>query len=204
MADYAPYPYGEPIIPHYWGDIIRQLFIVAAALMLVGAPFYADTLRNELPFEIVGALIVVFIASLANPHNKSVFMAGAVAAGVGFLVYELWALNMYFDSTWLRFILREVIAIIFLTAFYYNMKTVRAFVLHRVGKHDEVGEFEEPTLKKKEQTWRDEFIPLFLRNGGAGKARADEKREAPERNSRRDRSRSSEEDDPNHVPPELM
>ena len=63
----------EPLAPihhieHYYGDAIRQLFVTAAALILVGAPFYAEALRVELPFEILGAVILVAIAALANPY----------------------------------------------------------------------------------------------------------------------------------------
>lgn len=141
MSDHVPDTY-EDLIPHYHGDVIRQLFIAAVVLMLVGAPFYAGALQVQLPFLIVGALMFAGIAALANPHKKWIFVASAVAAGTGFVVYELWALQQYAESSWIQFILREVIAIVFLIAFYFSMKTVRAFVLGRVGKHDEAGEFD--------------------------------------------------------------
>lgn len=141
MADYQPYGFVDNI-PHYHGDSVRQLFASAAALMLLGAPFYSDFLRAELPFEIAGALVLVAIAALINPHNKSVFAASAVVSGVGLIVFEAWALYAYRDSTWAQFILREVISILFLAGFYFSMKTIRAFMLHSIGKHDEAGEFE--------------------------------------------------------------
>lgn len=130
-------------IPHYYGDVVRQVFIAAIVLMVVGAPFYVDVLEDKLPFLIVGALTLAGIAALVNPHKKWVFIAAAAAAGVGFVIYETWALNQYATSSWIEFILREVVAVTFLTGFYFAMKTVRAFVLHKVGKHDEAGEFEE-------------------------------------------------------------
>ncbi len=132
-----------PAVPHYYGDTIRQLFIVNAGLILIGAPFYADSLRAELPFEILGALILAGLAALVNPHKKSFLFANAVAAGVGLLFYETWALSQYETSTWTQFVLRELIAIIFLFAFYFSVKTVRAFVLHQIGKSERVGEFDE-------------------------------------------------------------
>ena len=167
MSDYTPMSFFGGVA-HYYGDTVRQLFIVAAALLLIAAPFYADTLRSELFYEIAGAVVLVAIAALANPHNKSTFMFAAIAAGVGLVVYESWALNKYFDSTWVQFILREVIALIFLVAFYYSVKTLRAFLLHRVGKQDEVGEFEEPALSgtpaKGEKKHVDDFLPWVHRN----------------------------------------
>ncbi len=130
-------------VPHYYGDYVRILFLSATGLMLLGAPFYADSLRIELPFEIVGALVLAALAALANPHSKTVLAADAIAAGVGMVVYGTWALFSYSESTWVQFILRQGIAIVFLAAFYFSMKTVRAFLFHKVGKHDEAGEFEE-------------------------------------------------------------
>src|SRR3989344_1680177 len=102
MADYQPNLYVGGV-SHYYGNHVRQLFVVAAAMMLIAAPFYADSLRAELPFEIVGALALVALAALANPHNKSVFVLSAIAAGIGLVVYEMWALYTYFDSTWAQF-----------------------------------------------------------------------------------------------------
>ena len=203
--DYEPLPYTEHI-PHYYGDAVRQLLIAAAAFILIGAPFYADTLRTELPFEITGAVILVALAALANPHNKLIFLAGAIASGVGLVVYETWALYTYSDSTWLQFILRQAIAIVFLAGFYFNMKTVRAFVLHRVGKHDEVGEFEEepaPAKKPDARTWRDEFIPWFLRNAGDNK-RNNNKKVETETGPRMSPGRSPEEIKPKYHPYEYM
>jgi hypothetical protein len=130
-------------VPHYYGDAIRQLFIVNAGLILIGAPFYADSLRAELPFEILGALILAGLAALVNPHKISFLFANAIAAGVGLLFYETWALSHYETSTWTQFVLRELIAIIFLFAFYFSVKTIRASMLHQIGKSEVVGEFDE-------------------------------------------------------------
>jgi len=178
MADYLPYGFSDHL-PHYHGDAVRQLLASAAILMLVGAPFYASFLGVELPFLITGALALVAVAALVNPHKKSIFLVAAVASGVGLVVFETWALYGYYDSNWAQFILREVIAVVFLAGFYFSMKTVRAFVLHKVGKHDEAGEFEEapvpgtPEIKTananpnpRANSWSDEFVPWFLKNGG--------------------------------------
>src|SRR3989344_6031518 len=129
--------------PHYYGDIVRQLFIAGAILIVVGAPFYADSLSAELLYEILAALILAGLAALVNPHNKPLLLANAIAAGVGLVVYAFWGLSEYSTSTWVQFILRELIAIIFLVAFYFSMKTVRAFILHQIGKRETVAEFDE-------------------------------------------------------------
>ncbi|OGG57317.1 hypothetical protein A2853_02240 [Candidatus Kaiserbacteria bacterium RIFCSPHIGHO2_01_FULL_55_17] len=167
MSDYQPSLY-EAGVSHYYGNQVRQLLIVAATLILIGAPFYADSLRSELPFEIIGALVLVAIAALVNPHSKLIFAASAIASGIGLVIYESWALYMYFDSSWAQFVLREAIAVILLIAFYFSMKTIRAFVLRQVGKHEEAGEFDEPVSTKTrqhEKTVLDDFLPWTNRKG---------------------------------------
>ncbi|OGG65726.1 hypothetical protein A3D71_04240 [Candidatus Kaiserbacteria bacterium RIFCSPHIGHO2_02_FULL_55_20] len=153
-----------PGVPHYYGNTVRQLFLANAALILIGAPFYADTLSAELPFEIIGALVLAGLAALVNPHNRSFIFANAVAAGIGLLFYETWALSNYEVSTWAQFIWRELIAVIFLTAFYFSMKTVRAFVLHQIGKSQQVGEFDEDV----KDTWEEPVPARRKENSGTG------------------------------------
>jgi hypothetical protein len=147
-------PYGGAV-PHYYGDIVRHLFMGTAALMLIAAPFYADTLRIELPFEIAGALALVALAALANPHRKSVFIGSAVVSGTGVIIYATWALYTYGSSTPAQFILRQLIAVLFLIAFYFSIKTVRAFILDRVGKDEVPGEFEKPATPEPEVVLKD-------------------------------------------------
>ena len=142
---YVPLLSPGPNVPHYYGDVVRQCFVFGAILMLVSAPFYANNLRAELPFVIFGALVLVGLAALTNPHKKSFVIADAVAGGIVVLIYQSWALFDYQSSTWIQFALRELIALIFITAFYFSMKTLRAMLLHQVGKREEVGEFDSGT-----------------------------------------------------------
>ena len=129
-------------VPHYYGDVVRQCFVLGAIIMLVAAPFYTSNLRAELPFVILGALILVALAALTNPHNKSFVVADAVTGGIVVVIYQAWALFDYQSSTWIQFGLRELVALIFITAFYFSMKTLRAMLLHQVGKREKVGEFD--------------------------------------------------------------
>jgi len=197
-------PYLWSGVPHYYGDIVRQLLISAAALVLLGAPFYAEDLRAELPFEIMGAIVFVALGALLNPHSKLAIFANVIAAGVGSVVYETWALYQYEDSTWTQFILREVIAIILLVAFYFSMKTARAFLLHKVGKRDEAGEFDEERMEydppavrgAKSVSGNDDFNPWASRNHSPkGKAKSEESE-----SSRMSPGRSREEIEPKSHP----
>ncbi|MEK7106743.1 MAG: hypothetical protein AAB899_00975 [Patescibacteria group bacterium] len=80
---YAP---GETV-SHYYGDLVRQFFLGAAAIMLFTAPFYGDEIRAEFPFVVIGSLVLVCLAALTNPWKKSILIADSIAAGVGTVVY---------------------------------------------------------------------------------------------------------------------
>jgi len=128
-------------VPHYYGDLVRDFLLGAAVLMLLAAPFYADNLRAEFPFEVIAAIIFVGLAAMTNPWKKSIIVADAVAAGIVTVVYQIWALNGYSTASNTAFVFREAVSIISIFAFYFSVKTVRAMVLHQIGKRAVPGEF---------------------------------------------------------------
>lgn len=140
MNPYVPFRL-EPAIPHYYGDAVRQIFMVSGAVMLILAPFLASTFPAILPFEIGGALVVVILGAMTNPTNQLSMIANSIAAGVGVVIYELLALSLFSSGDYLAFVEREALAIGFLIALYFSLKTVRNMALGRIGKRDVVGDF---------------------------------------------------------------
>ncbi len=59
------------------------------------------------------------------------------------------------------------------------MKTLRAFMLGKVGKHEEVGEFDLPQAERpsKGRALREEFMPWFL-SGGKNNGEREERRDS--------------------------
>lgn len=132
-----------PSIPHYYGDYVRQIFIVTGAMMLILAPFLVNRAPALLPFEVGGAIALVILAALTNPKKMWVLMADTLAAGVGIIVFESLAIAAYASGSWLAFIALEVVTLAFLFALYFSLKTVRNMMLHTVGMKDRYGEFTE-------------------------------------------------------------
>ena len=130
-----------PAIPHYYGDYVRQIFIGCAAIMLVVSPFLASTLPGALPFEIGGALVIAILGALTNPIKQMSMLANSIAGGVGVVTYELLALNAFFSGAMIGFFVREVLAIAFLFALYFSLKTLRNMVFHQVGRKGKIGDF---------------------------------------------------------------
>lgn len=112
-------------IAHYYGDTVRKLMLAAAIVILVGAPLYATDLARELPFDIVGALILICFAAFTSPRSRTMMIANTVAAGVGMVLFELWALTAYGEVPPAVVAIRQAIAVIFVFAFYFAGKSLR-------------------------------------------------------------------------------
>lgn len=140
MPAFPGFPFG-PSIAHYYGDYVRQIFIVTAAIMLITAPFIIERAPVLLPFEIGGAIILAILAALTNPKKTWVLMADALVAGVGVLVFEILALGAYNAGSMIVFILLEAITLAFLFALYFSLKTLRAMMHGQIGKRPKYGEF---------------------------------------------------------------
>lgn len=138
---YVPTFNHGPSVPHYYGDYVRQIFMLNAAVMLVVSPFLAPALPEALLFEIGGAVLIAVLGALTNPSRRIFMLANAAAAGIGILTYELLALNSFSDGAMIAFIVREAIAIGFLFALYFSLKSLRNMMLGKIGKKNRYGEF---------------------------------------------------------------
>ncbi len=140
-TDWIPEKQLFPGLNHYYGDIARESMLAAVALMIAGAPFYADALSTEFPLEIIGAVLIVGFAAFTNPFKRSIVMGDAVLTGAGAVIFGAWAFIGYGHVDQIAFILRDAIALVFLFAFYFSLKTLRAMVFHQIGKPDSAVEF---------------------------------------------------------------
>lgn len=140
-----PWLYRQHGLSHYYGDIVRQLLLFAAAVLLVGAPFYSADLPSELPFDVIAALVLVCLAAFTSPTNRFIMLADTVAAGVGMVLFELWALTTYGETSIFVSLLRQAIALLFLFALYFGGKTLRGQVQER-----EAGSADKKTDEKEE------------------------------------------------------
>ncbi len=138
---YIPDLRTTPSIPHYYGDYVRQLFMIASAMMLIFSPFLTMTLPGALPFEIGGAIAIAILGALTNPLKQISMLANSIASIAGIITYELLAINAFYEGHILAFIEREALALIFLFALYFSLKTFRNMVLHLIGKKGSIGQF---------------------------------------------------------------
>jgi hypothetical protein len=140
-SPYLPTMHPEPSVPHYYGDYVRQIFLLCGAIMLVFAPFLSKTAPGALPIEIGGALLVAILGALTNPMRQISMVANSIVAAVGVVTYELLAINAYYSGAMLAFIEREILALAFLFALYFSLKTLRNMMHRLIGKRTKFGDF---------------------------------------------------------------
>lgn len=136
-----PFKFMGTDIPHYYGDYVRQIFVVTGAAMLLLAPLLINRAPALLPFQVGGAIVLVVLAALTNPKKMWVLLANSIAAGIGIIVFESLAIAAYAANSWFVFIALEIVTIAFLFALYFSLKTVRTMMLGLVGKRPTFGEF---------------------------------------------------------------
>ena len=126
----------HPRVHHHDVIAVRQLMLGAAVLMLLAAPFYGDSLLVELPFVLIGVVVLVSLSAITRATEKSILTADAIAAGVGMCIYQTWALIGYDQSVSISFILREAMVVLFLFIFYFSVMASRSMIVnHKERKY---------------------------------------------------------------------
>lgn len=123
-------PYYFVSLAHYYGDIVRKMFFLAAILMLAGLPFFNDRLPVPTIWSLVAIVTIGFLAGLTNPVNKLPALINTATSAVAVIIFEYFAVTIYQNlGADLLFLANQALAIIFLVALYFGTKTLRAMML---------------------------------------------------------------------------
>lgn len=118
-------------IRHYYGDIVRRLFIVGALIMLVGLPFFNILLPVHVFFSILAIVIITVVAGIMNPIHKTMAIIELFVSIIALLIFEYYAVG-YFTSfgRWHPlFLINQGLAILFFAAVYFSSKTLRGILM---------------------------------------------------------------------------
>ena len=124
MGDSVP-PRRE--IPHYHGDGVRVLFVVAAVVLIIAQSTGAD-LPLGTTGAVVSAVLLVIAAGITNPAQYGIHWFNAFLAIVGTLLFGTTAVEHYraglsaFDSS---FVYIETLTLLSLIALYFTTRTIR-------------------------------------------------------------------------------
>ena len=123
---------------HYYGDRVRKLFLLGALLMVAGLPFLYDVIPQPIFFSILAIFVLLAAAGLTNPQQvltSAVNVALAIFATGAFEYYAIYASQNYGVGS-LFFWANEALAINFLFASYYSIKTLRGALVLENGKEE--------------------------------------------------------------------
>jgi len=142
MSAFSDFGFGRTDIPHYYGDLVRQLFIAVAVVWVAGDAVYGGYLLPlSLPAQLMALLLLIVLAALTGPHGRVVMLLNAIAAALGVFVIELFALPAQSTEPTIMLLLQELMAFFLIFALYYSIKTLRAYATGKLGHLNPPEEF---------------------------------------------------------------
>ncbi|KKQ77373.1 MAG: hypothetical protein UT00_C0013G0004 [Parcubacteria group bacterium GW2011_GWA1_38_7] len=116
---------------HYYGDLVRFLFMLAAIIMLITLPFLIGKLPVPLYISIMVILAIGVLAGITNPLQKWISILNGLISTAALFIFEFYAVNSFSTSgvKTLYFITNQLLAVVFLFALYYSIKTLRAMFI---------------------------------------------------------------------------
>ena len=117
---------------HYYGDTVRKFFLAAGLVMLLAALRDQEFLSLYLFVGVVAVLALTVLAGLTSPQTRKVMVTDGAVSGFMFLLFEYLAVSAYVGTQNFLgelFLLRQLLAVIFLAALYFSTKTLRGVFL---------------------------------------------------------------------------
>jgi hypothetical protein len=124
---------------HYYGDIVRIIFIVGAIFILIGLPQMTELFRLPIILPIFAIALLGISAGITNPVQKFSLRLNIVVSILFLIVFAYTGWYSYKTNIGggVAFA-NQLLAILFLVASYFSIKSLR-------GKN--VPEIEEPRKK---------------------------------------------------------
>jgi hypothetical protein len=118
-------------IHHYYGDIVRVLYLSSAIFMLLLLPFVTDYIPVPTYIALLIILTLGIVAGVTNPAQRWVAVLDTFIAFGGVFIFGYYSIESYlFYSIFnLYFWANQIQAVIFLFALYFSVKTMRGFFL---------------------------------------------------------------------------
>ena len=123
----------SPKVPHYYGDVVRRLFLVAAIIMLVTLPFFNDRLPISSNLSLLIIVVLAIFAGATNPVKIMLAVIDVMVSIIGAAAFEYYAVQFYitFSPGDFLFWINQGLAVIFIFALYFSTKTLRGMLLDR-------------------------------------------------------------------------
>lgn len=119
-------------IQHYYGDIVRRLFLIASIIILLSLPLFYSILSDSILTFIIAVLVFGFLAGLTDPLKQKVALFDTCISALALVVFAYNAVHAYTATSSILsplFLVNEMLAILFFFALYYSVKTLRGMFL---------------------------------------------------------------------------
>ncbi len=127
-TDFVPLHETQTGPRHYYGNIVRTLFVVSA-LLIFATEFVGSSFLTPFTAILAAALLIV-LAGLINPVLRWINIASGIIAGLGAITYGYVALAQYKSGEgFLSALPLLLLTVIFLTTLYFSVKTVRGMLM---------------------------------------------------------------------------
>lgn len=110
---------------HYYGHIVRKLFLVVGTIMLLSLPLFNSAISMSTLLLVAAILTVSILAGLTNPMQFAIVIADIIVSIVGLLVFEFHAITNIGQVSVILLMIDQVLALTFFFALYYSTKTIR-------------------------------------------------------------------------------
>ena len=116
---------------HYYGHIVRRLFIAAGVVMILTLSFFHGSIPVDSYFAILSILTIAIVAGLTGPLQRWSIVLNALVAIASFVTFEENAVYRHQGFAEPLFWIYQSLALLFFFAFYFAVKSVRfTFFVH--------------------------------------------------------------------------
>ncbi len=116
---------------HYYGNIVRVLFLVGALVMVIGLPVVKNYLTFPVLVSVVGILFLALCAGFTNPRLALSAYINTFLSCVAFVVFEYFAVVSFekYGAGSKFFVANLLLGLLFMFAVYFSVKTVRGLLV---------------------------------------------------------------------------
>lgn len=117
---------------HYYGDIVRLIFVAASVVTLLGFPTVTKQLGVPVVFVALGLLILIIAAGISNPIQKQSLIINVFVSFLGLISFIFLSTRMReLSVSGFLFVLNQLLAVAFIFAIYFSIKSLRGFLLEK-------------------------------------------------------------------------
>lgn len=119
-------------IPHYFGDIVRRLFIVNGVIVLIALPVFKHFLPISSLASTSAIVFLIIFAAMTNPLLPWVNKTNVAISVIGLLIFENLAIVSYGIVAFEQSLVYQVLSAIFFFSLYFSVKTFRAMAIGQI------------------------------------------------------------------------